>query len=828
MKTLRLFLCNGVLLLGVTVFFSGCEKNQPEAIPSEKPKAPEATSAEMPKVPKVKVFPKEVITLKIPAGHKHFTAVIDDSNGIRIRNLLSMALCKEHGGNPESGKEQTVTVSWDGLNEEGKPAPPGIYSIRGLSLQGLKALYEYSFYNPGTPPWQGYPGSGWAGDHSQPTGIACARKGTGHSWKIAISSPGAEGGDPIFALNNDLKKVWAYKKGWDGSRTIDIADDMVWITISGSNLMRFKMDTGKVVPFQRPAGSLGVVDLKGSLKGPPDAFSLAVGPDSAVISMDKTPTDEPRLIFVDKQTGKIIKEIPCEPKAFLAYSPSGQLHVSTIKGIFIIDSTGSSTPVTLPELTTPGGLAFDDKGNLYVMDLGPDQQIKIYGQDLKLIRTIGEKEGQKKSGLEYNPQALHEVKEIDVDVDGLVWAVENHNPCRISVWGLDGKLTRDFVGNAHYGGYNCALHEQDPTITLAYTFLLKVDPKEVQSYKPWRYLSSAQKEGSPFRPFQSGPPYWFANARIFRSQVSGKMHEYYVDTASGWMVLYVSKNGDYRPVLAVFSNNTSSGHPAIYSRDSAATMYVWSDLNGDEKIQDNEVQAFPQESGYKGFSGWTYLMSPDFSLYTKAHALAPARFTDSGIPVYDMSKIQKLNVTLEGGSSPFMRLGQHLFKTDDRSNEKGEGFLGWHTFADLTGKTIARYKTSGQGVHGSMNQPVYGPGQPLGELFVSGVVHVNDDIGSVLATHGNLGQAYFFTEDGLFISHIFKDARNNPRAKGPSVIRGDDWTDITMEQECFGGWFGKQNDGVIRYMHGHLAPQVVQLKGFEDIRRFKGGNVEIK
>jgi len=46
-------------------------------------------------------------------------------------------------------------------------------------------------------------------------------------------------------------------------------------------------------------------------------------------------------------------------------------------------------------------------------------------------------------------------------------------------------------------------------------------------------------------------------------------------------------------------------------------------------------------------------------------------------------------------------------------------------------------------------------------------------------------------------------------------------------QEPFSGWFGKQNDGRVRYLFGRNAALVVEITGLDQIRRFTAGKVVI-
>ena len=96
-----------------------------------------------------------------------------------------------------------------------------------------------------------------------------------------------------------------------------------------------------------------------------------------------------------------------------------------------------------------------------------------------------------------------------------------------------------------------------------------------------------------------------------------------------------------------------------------------------------------------------------------------------------------------------------------------------------------------------------------------------------MAWQGNYGQAFFFTHDGIFAGTLFKDVRQSPTGYGEKVVRDADWTDVTMQQEAFGGWFGKQDDNVYRYAFGRNSVDVVRVENLDKIQRFDAGLVEI-
>ena len=112
---------------------------------------------------------KFAVTLELPTDTKRMTLVINNEQGKRVRNLIADTdpTSFEHKA---TGKGKIrVTIPWDGRDESGTVVAPGAYQVEGLVHQGLEAILELPFYNPGTPPWPLADGSGgWLSDTSPP------------------------------------------------------------------------------------------------------------------------------------------------------------------------------------------------------------------------------------------------------------------------------------------------------------------------------------------------------------------------------------------------------------------------------------------------------------------------------------------------------------------------------------------------------------------------------------------------------------------------------------------------------------------------------------
>ncbi len=767
-----------------------------------------------------------MVYVTVPAGHKLVTVAIDDQQGVRVRNLASMAEVTGFGGNPASNAPQKLTIPWNGCDDYGNVLPAGTYKVRGLSLVGLRAEFDYAWYSPGTPPWQGYANGDWGGDHQFPSTVAAT---SGGKWSAVVGGAVAEGGDGVFAIDSKGRKVWGFRRGWDGATASAADGDLVWIALNDKTVMRMNAVTGANAGFERPAGAVSQLSFEQQVVG------LAVGKNKAAMLLAKADGERPlQFAMLDKKSGRtgevITLEKPSVPNG-IAFSGSDQLLLATDGGLISLGEDGHSTPIALEGIEKCGPIASDAKGNLYVMDVGADQQIKVYSPEMKLLRRIGTQGGQQ--ALAYDRDALHGVVSISVGADGRVWAAETGQPRRISIWGADGKCSTDYVGNTQYGAWNCTLHNQDPTLAFGYNLIWKIDPAKTQDYKPIRYASSGPKATSAFAvangladSYYKGntPGAFFFRPTLLRSNASGRMHEYLAQAAS-YPVLYLERDGDYRPVAAIGSSVRSAAFPVV--NGNAKALSLWSDLNGDEIIQPEEMQPIPFATGQTSFFyQMSYLIGQDLTFYVEGLAIRPVRYLADGTPIYDVSKAEKL----ADAYGEMIRVGEHLIATvPGRTFEMaGHFFAGDYVFTDMKGNRVASYPFRWPGVHGSMQGPVPANGQTAGEILFAGTIDAGKEIGHVVATHGNMGQAFLFTEDGLFISSLFRDTRSPQTGWGDKVEKGVDWTNSTMFSEAFSGWFGKQDDGVVRYLFGHTSAQVCRVTGWDGIRRFDAETVKLQ
>ncbi|MFO0825118.1 MAG: hypothetical protein U0792_18685 [Gemmataceae bacterium] len=314
---------------------------------------------------------------------------------------------------------------------------------------------------------------------------------------------------------------------------------------------------------------------------------------------------------------------------------------------------------------------------------------------------------------------------------------------------------------------------------------------------------------------------------MFRSDVSGKPRDYVLQS-NGFPILFqAGDDSEYKPILAIGSYEINKCFPQV--KDEPKALFLWTDLNGDARPQPDEFQRLPGTT-YRAELGVGYPAPRDLTFYVEGIELKPARFTAAGAPVYDVAKAKRLPVPQH-----YVRVGDHMMAGMGgtfNSPRDGVYAAGHHLFTNRDGKPLAKYRSNWPGVHASWSStPGYKPGQTgrsVGELHYAGVIRTNGEIGHVVAMQGNYGQSFVWSEDGLFVTTLFKDTRQNPKGWGAKEEVGADWTDITLMGEPFGGMWCRQDDGKVRYLFGRNGCQVVRVEGLDAVKRFDAGTVELK
>ena len=368
-------------------------------------------------------------------------------------------------------------------------------------------------------------------------------------------------------------------------------------------------------------------------------------------------------------------------------------------------------------------MACDSRGAFYVSD-GADSNVKVYslaGNTARLLREIGQQGGHRPGA--WTPQAMNNPTGIAVEerADGKqLWVTENSIcPRRVSVWGEDGKLTRDYIGNTRYCGSGGLLSDDDPSIGIVDGVIYKVDYQQ-QTYTPLEVMGGVPDpvagKASAF-PLGTGG---FGNGYYFISAASGKPVQYYVEAAECPCKVYLKRGEHWVCVAALGNAGYAKGLPVPAPNGNA--IFSWSDLNGDGFQSADEMQWFyPGKSGVLN-GGWGFRCDRNLVFYHSGFAFRPQRFTADGAPIYDVSKAEKLpgelaNVT---GDIYKTKFGYVADRPDPKYTDWGGTIHGLHNLIGFDDKGALRwtYPNYWLAVHGAFTAPMAMPGVIMGMLKV--------------------------------------------------------------------------------------------------------------
>jgi len=784
----------------------------------------------------------------IPRGAARFTIAVNDGEGRRVRNLAGDFTPEDYLVSQEGGR-QTVEVKWDCLDDNGRLVAPGAYRTIGLTHEGLAAEYETCFYNPGTPPWRTANGSGsWGADHGAP--LRVARAG---DWMI-VSWPFAEGGSGIIGIDPNGRKRWGEKRGGqliaaDGKYLYAVPSSwhlkkevLCRFAVKDGAYRAFEMD-GKPRPFELPVADV----FEGAAPGSVTAMAVRGGRLALAMSAG-------RIAILDAASAKLLNAFDAADPTALAYDAKGRLYALLGGRLHRIGTkTGKAEAIPTPTLGEPAAIAADNDGNIAVADVGADSQVKVYSPEGKLAYTCGRKGGRPVRGA-FDPQAMMRMSSVAVDSGGRVWVVESWNyPRRVSVWGPDGKLVRDYIGNTGYAGTGCYLHDQDPSLAYCGPIEIKLD----RAHRTWnvsRILWLPDREKGECFGIQTGSA---VHPQRFTSDAGGKRREYlyaHDPRDGGGQVVYMERGGHWQPVAAVCLVGHVSGRfnrsgqiveePDGQFKDlNAKDGVFWSDRNADGRVQRSECEIVRTERpgelvgskkrvshGEPALSlhnGWGGRIGTDLTFYTDGLIrYRPVGFTDDGAPIYGTKGMERFGPDDRGDLVPVPEEDLLLCVSFKNYADRTTGVLGIDT---RTGKLLWSYPNCFPGVHGSHRATMPECGLVIGPLKICGVAKVSRGIGRVFVMRGNLGEDFFMTTDGLYVGAMFQDGRlpgESLPAKEAS-LRGMPMEAFSHGSEPFNGWFGRQGDGKIRMTCGFAreAAMILEVKGLETIRRFKGPDV---
>lgn len=704
------------------------------------------------------------------------------------------------------------TETWDGLDDNHMPVPPGEYGVKGICMPARKWAVDDEYHSI-TPKFV-TGASAWTPSPDQP------------------QQPEPFGGDPVGApledvavgpngvavfyyqyLENgtncpqiDLKKplgldqfVRAYNSGGAGGGPVATTDgETVWaFSADGGPKFVYRAD-GK--PFGKSPGANRANSY------PPEGWvtAMAVWWDASSGSTDAkrfvyvaqrgkiehggrkkefTESDED---FVDKLTihdganGKVLGESPLARPRGLAVHKNQlyALHAEAEgKGSgFAVSSAAIKDGLprawkkvfAVPAKIDPADLEVDSHGRFYLSDSAADH---VYQLDAAgaITRTFGKPGGQKPGS--YDPEAFMAPGKLATWVapDGgdRLLVVERAGPNRVSEWSADGKRLREFLTLQTKANDGWTVDPQNPDLVYilghqGWLTRFRLD----YAKRSWTVDAVWPNVGNdPASPGLKKPLLVRANGSLFLTNSVG---------------LNVHRLSGDRWLLSAAVLRRTGAKPGEPNYD------LWHDANGDGRVDDGEKTPSTGPIGMFSYHGQNWL--EDLSLLAiemggrSVWRLAPSGFDAHGNPIFKEWKKTLTDPVFEaraagkadaihGGNELADRFTSDWFQAD---GSPAEGFYvqarGGKNFSANEGPqhAISRYVPDGAGGY----KLKWRTGRTAlewlartGEMY--GAMRVRRPIHGLLSVidQSRCG-VLLYTEDGLYVDTIFPDSRRLARHAG--------------------------------------------------------------
>jgi len=746
------------------------------------------------KVKELKGF--KTITFTMPEDG-YISLLIKDPEGTVVRQLLNCAFYTK-------GKH---TVKWDGLTTmnwrtPGTPVSPGAYTWHAIWHTGIGLKLHGWAGNSGNAPWDSTPTSNWGGDHGAPS--SCVSDGT----HVYLGWSGAEAGKAMLAVDLNGNVQWkASRGGMSGADQIAVDNGTIYAQNWGGDIFRLDAKTGGFTSWAGTDDStdLFVKSLWADAKGKPESTNgLAAKGGKLFLSFAAVDT----VMALDGQNGKLLKSYTIKSPGAIALKDATTGYIlSEAKSVLVLNAdTGETTPV-ITGLTNAAALALDGEGRIYVGEVAPHNQVKVFTPDGKQVAVIGREGGRVLVG-KWTSDGMAFISNMTVDSAGKLWVVESDmTPKRVSVWNTrTGKLVKEFFGPTTYGALGGAINPLDPNIMIGSGCEWKLDPATGKALQPTATITRNGMEVSRF--------------------AVGAQNRLYLAVAGTWafnvgpLKIYERvAEGDYRLRTEIFyadDNGNELGASGHGETGKGKRTMIWSDENGDGLRQAGEITGVPGESR---FSGWYMNFSPQLDLYCGDLLFKVAGYTACGAPKYDLDHPVKL--PFAGTVSADGRFVMH-------NGDYGVN-CGWNACADiLTGKTRWTYPDNFVGVHGSHNAVPPETGMIRGSYGPCGVAKLPAPIGNVWVIATNVGEWHMLTEEGYYLTRLFQP--DPLKFQWPTdAVPGASMDNVPcgMGGEDFGGSISCTPDNRLFLQAGKTGFWNVEVTGLDKIHALTGAKISI-
>ncbi|HUT35082.1 MAG TPA: hypothetical protein VNE39_16445 [Planctomycetota bacterium] len=448
--------------------------------------------------------------------------------------------------------------------------------------------------------------------------------------------------------------------------------------------------------------------------------------------------------------------------------------------------------------------------------------VVLFDRQGKPQLVVGDR-GARKAG-PWDPNVLERPSGVAIDAKGKLWVAERlYAPKRISRFSAAGKFEKELLGPAEYGGggfldpdlksfYYRSMHfalDWEKGTSVLRNLNARLGTEETPTLETNSFVFT--KVGRPIcykgRRYIVGDPGWQGSPGIVVCTLD--------DGAATWRPCAVLAKAYNSPFL--LKKECWKAH--WLGQDLTDRSFIWCDRNGDGKYQVEEVEVFDwREFGGDPFATvyWCNWLGPDLTFWGKSARLAPSRFTQQGVPIYEKAKIQpfdyrKLSPVCMATLRIGMRAkpgyeGSSIVLSDGSLAIEAQPYVVQPDLTLLGGPLDAKPSSFIPPIQGVV---VDNP------LHYVGTAATKSPVGEVAVLLGNGGRWFVLGGRDPILLGWFFTGKEGGWSTDLEPKRGIEVTHRSLGGECFFGHFVKAHNGNYYVVAGHTFHALSRIEGLD-------------
>jgi hypothetical protein len=789
----------------------------------------------------------------LPATYRVTLAIVDAKNPDWIISQFAAGVVRtvtaENGGR--------FTETWDGLDDNFMPVPPGDYAVRGICAPARKWAVDGDWHaitprfhsgasswmpedDRKTEPFGGDPVNAPLGDVTVgPDGIAVfyweylengtnlpmldLKKPIGYGQVLRSFPSGGAGGGTAVAT--DGRTVWAFSTD-GGPKYVYRADGKPFGRSDGANRNNCYLPEGWVT---------AMAAHRDAAAGRSFVYVAQRGRIESVGRRDFRESDKDfadKVTVHDGENGKVLAERPLRrPRGLVARG--GRLYA--LHGDGDGDGGGFAVSVTtlaaglpgetwerlfaVPASVDPAGFAVDARERVYLSEPAANK-VRQFDRTGRLLRSFGKADPQKPGT--YDPDTFMSPGKLATwtDPDGRerLLVIENAGPNRVSEWSDEGVRLRDFLTLQTKANDGYAVDPEHPRHVYipgqrdtVVRFLVDYDRRNWTVDAVWPLEADRATAGGLDKPvlIRAGGRMCLAGcaqSHAGRDRGVSAYNVYRLD-AGGW-----------KRSAAILSRR--AGKPGT-----PPETFLGRDADGDGKISEAELVPTPVPAGMFSYHGQNWAEGPTFLGMAlggrDVWRLSPEGFDPHGNPmfrgwrktltdpVFEARKAGKVD-SVHGGNELADSFSSDWMQAD---GDPESGYYvqarGGPSFSANEGSQykVSRYVPDGSGgfrLKWRTGRATLGRTAAPGEIY--GAMRIRRPInGLIPVVDQSRCGIVLYTEDGLYVDTLFPDVRRTHAGLGMYALPGEFFAGTT---------FPNRDNGRIYFALGKVTPLFFEAEGW--------------